>query len=73
MTGNIDNQARTFWLPDTANADGNIVKQGGVNLMLSTETSRLIYTDVGNIATGHQMAKFNFANAKEELEGVCLP
>ncbi|WP_252097631.1 PilC/PilY family type IV pilus protein [Pseudoalteromonas sp. NBT06-2] len=69
VTGNIDNQARTFWLPDTANADGNIVKQGGVNLMLSTETSRLIYTDVGNIATGHQMAKFNFANAKRGAGG----
>ena len=63
-TGNIDNKARTFWLPDTANADGNLVEQGGANLMLSTETARTIYTDVGEVATGHQMAKFKFSNAK---------
>jgi type IV pilus assembly protein PilY1 len=63
-TGNIDSKARTFWLPDTANADGNIVEQGGANLMLSTETARTIYTDIGEVATGHKMAKFKFSNAK---------
>ena len=45
--GLIDKGARTFWLPSTANADGNSVENGGVNLMLSTTATsgRKLYTD----------------------------
>ncbi|KTF16315.1 pilus assembly protein [Pseudoalteromonas sp. H105] len=47
--GLIDKDARTFWLPTTAAADGNSVENGGVNLMLSTtaNSGRNLYTDAG--------------------------
>lgn len=45
--GLIDEKARTFWLPTNKPADGNLVAQGGVNLLLSTldPDSRKIYID----------------------------
>ncbi|MBE0421252.1 pilus assembly protein [Pseudoalteromonas nigrifaciens] len=45
--GLIDENAKTFWLPDNEPADGNLVAQGGVNLHLTTldSGSRNLYTD----------------------------
>ena len=45
--GLIDENAKTFWLPDNEPADGNLVAQGGVNLHLTTldSDSRNLYTD----------------------------
>jgi type IV pilus assembly protein PilY1 len=45
--GLIDEDARTFWLPTDQPADGNLVAEGGVNLLLSTldPDSRDVYTD----------------------------
>ncbi|MCC9659351.1 pilin biogenesis protein [Pseudoalteromonas sp. MB41] len=46
--GLIAKGAKTFWLPDNTAPDGNIVQEGGANLMLSNLSSRTIYTDAGS-------------------------
>ncbi|MEG3757925.1 PilC/PilY family type IV pilus protein [Pseudoalteromonas carrageenovora] len=43
--GLIDENAKTFWLPNGEPADGNLVAQGGVNLSLTNSTSRNLYTE----------------------------
>ena len=62
--GLIDEKARTFWLPDNKPADGNLVAQGGVNLLLSTldTDKRKIYIDrAGSIVD------FNIENVEKVL------
>ncbi len=63
--GNIESTAKTFWLPADAAADGNDVKKGGANLYLSKDTSRTIYTNVGNGSNG-ELPLFNLANVQVE-------
>jgi type IV pilus assembly protein PilY1 len=62
--GLIADSARTFWLPDNESADGNLVAEGGVNLLLSTmaPSNRKIYTNKqGNLT------EFNSTHVNEIL------
>jgi len=45
VDGEIVDTAKSYWLGSNA-ADGNDVKKGGVNLQLTNQSSRNIYTDI---------------------------
>ncbi|WP_404343146.1 PilC/PilY family type IV pilus protein [Pseudoalteromonas mariniglutinosa] len=79
--GLIAQTARTFWLPDNEEADGNTVQRGGVNLLLSNLASRKLYTDAGagglitfsknSVSTalgGDDKAAAKFGVAKSDLQ-----
>ncbi|RZF92121.1 pilin biogenesis protein [Pseudoalteromonas sp. CO302Y] len=63
--GLISNKARTYWLPDNEEADGNTVQRGGVNLLLSSLASRKLYTDAGSSA----LISFTKSNVSNALGG----
>jgi type IV pilus assembly protein PilY1 len=62
--GLIDTDARTFWLPDDESADGNLVAEGGVNLLLSEldPDDRDIYTEKAG-----EIVEFNSSNVTQIL------
>ena len=61
-------EARSFWLADSADADGPNVDQGGVASRIAEPSARNVYTDVGGLTLkDHPVAIDNDAITQEML------